>query len=76
MPVDPLSNLNLGPMDGALGMGVVRTLSIMPYSIASFGSIHLLRDNSRITWWVLLLIVKEREGKGHSRGQKTQKGIT
>jgi hypothetical protein len=40
----------LGPMAGGLGMGVVRTLSIMPYSMASLGSIHLLRDNSRMTW--------------------------
>lgn len=49
-PAASRSNLNFGPMAGALGMGVVRTLSIMPYSMASLGSIHLLRDSSRITW--------------------------
>jgi hypothetical protein len=41
--------LNLGPV-GILGMGVVSTLSIMPYSIASLGSIHLLRLSSRTTY--------------------------
>lgn len=34
---------------GMRGMGVVSTLSIMPYSMACLGSIHLLRDNSLIT---------------------------
>lgn len=48
-------NSNLGPlpgppfMPGCFGTGVVSTLSIMPYSIACFGSIHLLRDSSRMT---------------------------